>query len=78
MDLHAGTPQNDLHTNNIKKQIKHHGTRILQYCSRNSMIFHAVVFHNFLTIIHPQKIFVKRNQCLIEYGIEFFIHMDIL
>ena len=51
MDLHAGTPQNDLHTNNIKEQIKHHETRILQYCLRNSMIFQTLVSSSFVRII---------------------------
>ena len=51
MDLHAGTPQNDLHTNNIKEQIKHHETRILQYCLQNSMIFQTLVFSSFVSII---------------------------
>ena len=53
MDLHAGTPQNDLHTNNIKEQIKHHETRILQYCLRNSMIFQTLVFSGLVSIILP-------------------------
>ena len=53
MDLHAGTPQNDLHTNNIKEQIKHHETRILQYCLRNSVILQILVFTSFVTIILP-------------------------
>ena len=55
MDLHSGTPQNDLHTNNVKEQIKHHETRILQYCLRNSMIFQTLVFSSLVSIILPEN-----------------------
>ena len=65
MDLHAGTPQNDLHTNNIKEQIKHHETRILQYCLRNSVIFQILVFTSFVTIILPVNQFQISNNVLI-------------
>ena len=62
MDLHAETPQNDLHTNNIKEQIKHHETRILQYCLQNSVIFLILVFTSFVTfnlLVNRLKVLYK-------------------